>query len=60
MQKGILLFSLNKETDAQDVFLDCMESNYSNFDPRILKECIIQIMNIQQKQGRTDIYNKSK
>lgn len=46
MQKGILLFSLNKEIDAQDVFLDCMESDDGIFDPRVLKDCIIQIMKI--------------
>ena len=60
MQKGILLFSLNKEIDAQDVFLNCMESNDGNFDPRILKDCIVQIMNIQQKKGRQDMYTKAK
>ena len=60
MQKGILFFNLNKEIDAQDVFLDCMEMNYGNFDPRILKDCITQIMIIQQKKGRNDMYQKAK
>ena len=46
MQKGILLFSLNKEIDAQDVLLDCMESIDGSFDPRILKECIQRLMTI--------------
>ena len=41
MQKGILFFNLNKEFDAQDVFLECMEMNNGNFDPRILKDCIV-------------------
>lgn len=45
LQKGILLFSLNKELDAQDSFLECMESG-EIFDPRIRKECISRLMTI--------------
>lgn len=58
MQKGILLFQLNKEVDAQDVFLDCMESDDGSFDPRILRECILRLMKIQKKKGTAAMHNK--
>lgn len=39
LQKGILNFHLNKLEEAQDCFLECMET-HDIFDPRIKKECI--------------------
>ena len=58
MQKGIFIFQVNKEVDAQDVFLDCMESDDGSFDPRILRECILRLMKIQKKKGTAAMHNK--
>ena len=45
VQKGILSQSLGRDLEAQDCFLDCMETG-SQFDPRIRKECISRLMSL--------------
>jgi hypothetical protein len=57
MYRGILLHTLNKENDAQDSFLDCMESGVT-FDPRIRSECIRRIIQIQRKRGNTEMVER--
>jgi hypothetical protein len=57
LNKGILFESLNKPIDAQDAYLDCMETGLS-FDPKIRKECIERLINLQNLQGRKDMLSR--
>lgn len=51
------MFSLNKDLEAQDSFLTCIETG-AVFDPRIRRECIKRLMVIQKKLNRMDMYNR--
>lgn len=52
--KGILSHSLNKDMDAIDSFLACMEIP-SEFDARIRKECIQRLQKLIEKQNRPQL-----
>lgn len=48
LMKGFLCISLNNFSQAQDAFLECMESE-DVIDPRIRRECIKQLIFIHTK-----------
>lgn len=51
MTNGILHFALNKDNEAQDLFLDCMEfGSKIGADPRIRKECLTRLIKILNKK----------
>ncbi len=51
LQKGFLSIDLNKEQDACVFFTDCLRSG-KDYDPRIRRECVIQLRNIFSRHGQ--------
>jgi hypothetical protein len=43
LHNGILQFALNKDDEAQDLFLECMETGNKMVDPRFRPECLTRI-----------------
>lgn len=52
LQKGLLLISLNKDKDACRYFTKCIRVG-KHYDPRIRRECVVQLKQIFAKYGQT-------
>jgi len=51
LHKGYLSIALNKDQDACFLFTQCLRTG-KEFDPRIRKECVIQLRQIFRKYGQ--------
>jgi len=50
LHNGILQFALNKDDEAQDLFLECMATGDKMVDPRFRPECLTRIQIILTKK----------
>jgi hypothetical protein len=48
--KGIVGISLSKDDDAIDAYLECI-SEESEFDPRVLQDCLLKLKSICARKG---------
>jgi hypothetical protein len=58
LAKGIVSYSLSKDDEAMDCFLDCI-ADQDEFDNRVIKNCLNRISKIINKKALQNPFYKS-